>query len=132
MPNRWKRTILYGGYLLLLTLPLLEMSVRIWGYSERHIYDPIYTSFDLSEDIPYIHKPNLLQARARGLAVINTDSLGMRAKTSGMIYAPSNPRNIALPLSGIPTRLGKASPILKTHSRKYWKIFSISNNRRWL
>jgi hypothetical protein len=65
MPKRWKRTILYGGYLLFVTLPLIENGVRMWGYSERHIYDPIYTSFDPSEDIPYIHKPNLVHARAR-------------------------------------------------------------------
>jgi len=45
MPKRWKRTILYGGYLLLITLPLLEIGVRMWGYSARYIYDPIYTSF---------------------------------------------------------------------------------------
>ncbi|MBA3967500.1 MAG: hypothetical protein H0X47_17340 [Nitrospirales bacterium] len=48
----WKRTLSYAGYLLLVTLPLLEMGVRMWGFAERHIYDPIYWSFEPSEDIP--------------------------------------------------------------------------------
>lgn len=98
MPKRSKRTILYGGYLLLVTLSLLEIGSRLWGYSERHIYDPIYSSFELSEDIPYIHKSNLIQAQARGLPVINTDGLGLRSQTSGTVYGPQQLGNIALPL----------------------------------
>jgi hypothetical protein len=98
MPKSLKRTILYGGHLLLVAFLMLEIGVRIWGYSESHTYDPIYTSFEPSEDIPYIHKPNLIQAQARGLPVINTDSLGLRSKTSGTVYGPQQLGNIALPL----------------------------------
>jgi len=92
------RKLLTVGYILLITLVALEMSVRIWGFSEPHIYDPIYTSFDRTEDIPYIHKPNLTEARARGLAVINTDSLGLRTKRAGASYGakPLNQYRIAL------------------------------------
>lgn len=100
MPKRIKRTILFGGYLLLITIFLLEIGVRMWGYAERHLYDPIYASFDLSEDIPYIHKANLTQARARGLAVINTDSLGLRAITSGMVYGTKQPREYRIAIAG--------------------------------
>jgi len=48
--------------------------------------DPIYMPFPAAADIPYVHKPGLANARARGLAVINTDSLGLRAKISGATY----------------------------------------------
>lgn len=110
MPKRWKRTILYGGYLLLITVPLLEIGVRMWGYSARNIYDPIYTSFEGSEDIPYIHKPNLVQARARGLAVINTDSLGLRAKTSGMVYGPKQLHEYRIAIVGDSNTFGEGVP----------------------
>ncbi len=68
------------GYLSLITFFILEIGVRLWGHSEPHIYDPIYRPFEQSEDIPYVHKPNLVQAHARGLAIINTDSLGLRGR----------------------------------------------------
>lgn len=110
MPKRLTRTILYGGYLLLVTLPLLEMGVRIWGYSERHLYDPIYRAFEPSEDIPYIHKPNLVQARARGLAVINTDSLGLRAKTSGTVYGTKQPDEYRIAIVGDSNTFGEGIP----------------------
>jgi hypothetical protein len=125
VPKRLMRTILYRGYLLLVTLPLLEIGVRIWGYSERHLYDPIYMAFEPCEDIPYIHKPNLVQARARGLAVINTDSLGLRAKTSGTVYGTKQPGEYRITIVGDSKRLGRASQILKTHSRRCWKTRSI-------
>jgi hypothetical protein len=43
---------------------MLEVAVRIWGYAQPHIYDPIYRPYDRTKDIPYIHKPNLTEARA--------------------------------------------------------------------
>jgi hypothetical protein len=110
MPKRLTRAILYGGYLLLVTLPLLEIGVRIWGYSERHLYDPIYRAFEPSEDIPYIHKPNLVQARARGLAVINTDSLGLRAKTSGTVYGTKQPDEYRIAIVGDSNTFGEGIP----------------------
>jgi len=80
------RKFLVAVGVVLITLGAFEVVVRIWGYSQRHIYDPIYTAFDHSPDIPYIHKANLIQARARGLAVIDTDSLGLRTKRAGAVY----------------------------------------------
>jgi hypothetical protein len=82
----------------------------MWGYSERHIYDPIYMSFEPSEDIPYIHKSNLIQARARGLAVINTDSLGLRSKTSGTVYGPKQPQEYRIAIVGDSFTFGEGVP----------------------
>ncbi|WP_447963845.1 SGNH/GDSL hydrolase family protein [Nitrospira sp. Ecomares 2.1] len=110
MPKRLKRILLYAGYLLIVTLPLLEIGVRIWGYSEHHIHDPIYTSFESSEDIPYIHKPNLLQARARGLAVINTDSLGLRSKAAGAVYGLKQPQEYRIAIAGDSVTFGEGIP----------------------
>jgi lysophospholipase L1-like esterase len=89
---------------------MLEIGVRIWGYSERNIYDPIYTSFEPGEDIPYIHKPNLKQARALGLAVINTDSLGLRSKTSGMVIGPKQPKEYRIGIVGDSVTFGEGIP----------------------
>jgi len=94
------RKLLGAGSVLLITLIMLEVAVRIWGYAQPHIYDPIYRPYDRTEDIPYIHKPNLAQARARGLAVINTDSLGLRAKIAGASYGAKQPNEYRIALIG--------------------------------
>jgi hypothetical protein len=67
----------------------VEIGVRLSGYSEHHLCDPIYMPFAAArQEIPYVHKPNLSHLRARGLAIINTDSLGLRSKNVGEKYAP--------------------------------------------
>ncbi len=81
-----------------LVLVGLEIGVRLWGYSEPHMHDPIYAPFAQSEDIPYVYKANLVGARARGLAIINTDDRGLRTKTPGVSYGAksSNEYRIAI------------------------------------
>ncbi len=110
MPKRFSRAVLYGGYLLFMTVPLLESGVRIWGYSDRHIYDPIYTSYEPSVEIPYIHKPNLVQAHARGMAVINTDNMGLRSKTPGTVYGPKQPGEYRIAIVGDSVTFGEGIP----------------------
>jgi hypothetical protein len=83
MIRRLLRKLLFLLYLSVTTFTLLEICVRVWGYSEHHLCDPIYMPFSGAQEIPYIHKPNLSNARARGLAIINTDGMGLRSKTSG-------------------------------------------------
>ncbi len=94
------RTLLAALCVLLITLIGLEVAVRVWGYSQRHLYDPIYKPFEQSQDIPYIHKPNLVQAKARGFAVVNTDSLGLRAKSSGTLYGAKQPSEYRIAIAG--------------------------------
>jgi hypothetical protein len=101
------RKLLVAACVLLITLVALEVVVRIWGYSQRHIYDPIYMSFDRTGDIPYIHKPNLTQASARGLAVINTDSLGLRAKIVGASYGVKEPNEYRIAVVGDSVTFGE-------------------------
>ena len=88
MIRRFPKRLAFAIYLSVLTLILVEIGVRLSGYSEHHLCDPIYMPFAAAHDeIPYVHKPNLSHVRARGLAVINTDSLGLRSKTVGERYA---------------------------------------------
>ena len=94
------RKILVAVWVVLITVGALEAVVRVWGYSQRHIYDPIYTAFERSPDIPYIHKPNLTRARARGLAVINTDSFGLRAKIAGASYGAKQANEYRIAIVG--------------------------------
>jgi hypothetical protein len=63
--RRLLRKLVAAASLALVILVALELTVRIWGYSERHIYDPIYTSYERTAEIPSVHKPNLVQARYR-------------------------------------------------------------------
>jgi hypothetical protein len=83
MIKRLCRKLLFILYLTVVTFTLLEICVRFWGYSEHHLCDPIYMPLANAQGIPYVHKPNLSNARARGLAVINTDELGLRAMIAG-------------------------------------------------
>jgi len=110
MTRKTIRQLLATTYVLFITLIALEVAVRMWGYSERHIYDPIYTSFDRTEEIPYIHKSNLKEARARGLAVINTDSLGLRAKNVGASYGVKQPNEYRIALVGDSVTFGEGVP----------------------
>jgi hypothetical protein len=86
MKKRWLRKLIFAVYLLVVSSVLLEIGVRVVGYSEQHLCDPIYTTFQPSSEIPYVHKSNLVNARARGLAIVNTDSLGLRSMKSGERY----------------------------------------------
>lgn len=100
MIKKLLRKLLVASYVLLITLVALEVAVRIWGVSQRHIYDPIYTTFARTGDIPYVHKPDLTQARARGLAIINTDSLGLRSTTAGSLYGAKQPNEYRIAVIG--------------------------------
>lgn len=100
MIKKFLQKLLVSVCVLLITLVALEFTVRIWGISQRHIYDAIYTTFDRTGDIPYVHKPNLVQARARGLTIINTDSLGLRTTTAGSLYGAKQPNQYRIAVMG--------------------------------
>ena len=110
MFSRPIRTFLVAAWVALLAVLGLEGAVRIWGYAEHNIYDPIYTSFDGTPDIPYVHKPNLKAARARGLSVINTDSLGLRAKSAGASYGAKRPGEYRIAIVGDSCTFGEGVP----------------------
>lgn len=95
-------------YLSVVTLALLEIGVRLSGYAAHHLWDPIHMPFaPAPTEILYVHKPNLAHARARGLAVINTDSLGLRSMTVGERYAPHQAREYRIALVGDSVTFGE-------------------------
>jgi hypothetical protein len=108
MIRRLSKRLVFAVYVSIATILLLEGGVRLSGYSEHHICDPIYMPFAAApKDIPYVHKPNLSQVRARGLAVINTDSLGLRSKTVGEKYAPREANEYRIALVGDSVTFGE-------------------------
>ena len=107
MKRRLIKKLLFALYLLVITFTLLEIVVRVIGYSEHHICDPIYMAFSTEQGIPYVHKPNLSQARARGLSIINTDSLGLRSKTVGAQYAPRQANEYRIAIVGDSVTFGE-------------------------
>jgi hypothetical protein len=78
-PFRHPRLFVYPIFFLLATLILLEIGVRVWGYSDGYIYEPIYMPFGDGTSIPFIHKPHLNHALARSRTYIDTDEFGLRS-----------------------------------------------------
>ena len=79
MRRRLIKTLLYMLFVLAVVVVGVEVGVRIWGYSEHYIYDPIYMAYDGAEDIPFVHKPDLRDVRGRGNARLDTDGRGLRS-----------------------------------------------------
>jgi hypothetical protein len=100
MWRRWRKRVLYLLYVVIIVVVALEVGVRIWGYSGHYIYDPIYMPFEAAAEIPFVHQPNLEQARARGLAVIDTDALGLRALEPGTTYGPKQAGEYRIAIAG--------------------------------
>jgi lysophospholipase L1-like esterase len=111
--KKFLRAILYFFYTLLIIFVLSEVLVRIWGYSDMYLYDPIYMPFAKSNEIPYVMKPNLKHARAHGNIWINTDSLGLRSSVPGRIYGKKKPDEYRIAIAGDSVTFGVGVP--KTH-----------------
>ncbi len=94
------KSILFTFVTILLTLALLEGMVRIWGYSDRYIYDPIYTSDDKCDPPLVVHKPNLKNALARDNTIINTDAMGLRSLVPGRVIGEKRPNTIRIAIAG--------------------------------
>ena len=107
VPRRSLRRTVAASSVVLITLGSLEGLVRMWGYSRPQIYDPIYRPFEKTDEIPYIHKANLIQARARGLAIISTDGLGLRTTGGGRVPGPKPPGEYRIALVGDSVTFGE-------------------------
>lgn len=95
-------------YISAATFALLEVGVRVSGYSEHHLCGPIYARFEEApEEIPYVHRPNLRGARGRGLSVVNTDSLGLRSNVPGESYGARAPGEFRVAVVGDSVTFGE-------------------------
>ena len=88
----------------------LELAVRLSGYANQWIYDPIYAPFPEADDLPYIHKPGLESAYARDRVRIHTDSLGNRSLVSGREYGPRNAGQLRIAVFGDSLTFGHGLP----------------------
>ncbi|MDX1523730.1 MAG: SGNH/GDSL hydrolase family protein [Anaerolineae bacterium] len=95
-----KRVVFFSIYNVIIILVLLEIAVHFWGYSQHYLSDPIYMSFEESDEIPYILQPNLDNARAPGIIWINTDELGLRSLIPGEPYQPKTPNTYRIAIMG--------------------------------
>lgn len=108
--KRFLRGILYFFYIFLIIFFLLEVLVRIWGYSDMYLYDPIYMPFAKSKEIPYVMKPDLKHVRAHGNIWINTDSLGLRSTVPGRTYGKKKPDEYRIAIAGDSVTFGVGVP----------------------
>ncbi len=77
--KRLVRGLLFSGYLFATTFLLLEIAVRVWGYADRYIYDPIYMPFEKSDEISFVLKQQHLRgAHGRSKTLVDTDELRLR------------------------------------------------------
>jgi hypothetical protein len=76
-----RRALLPALLLLGLTLAMtgaLELAVRLSGYSDRYVYDPVYRPSEDPEAIAYLHRPFLRDALGHSRTRFSTDALGLR------------------------------------------------------
>ncbi len=62
----------------LVTVAALELAVRLSGYADRYVYDPVYRPSEAPEAIAYVHRPFLRNALGHGRVRFSTDALGLR------------------------------------------------------
>jgi hypothetical protein len=120
------RVCLFLIYMLLIILLFLEILVRVWGYSERYFYDPIYLPYSQCQEIPYVMKPNLHHVRAHGNIRINTDALGLRSPVPARTYTNKQPGEYRIAFVGNSVTFGVGVPTGKT----YPEILEKSLNHR--
>jgi hypothetical protein len=102
-------------YMLLFILVFLEILVRVWGYSQRYFYDPIYLPYSQCQEIPYVMKPNLHHVRAHGNIRINTDALGLRSPVPARTYTNKQPGEYRIAFVGDSVTFGVGVPTGKTY-----------------
>lgn len=126
--RRLTKRLLLVVYLSAATFALFEVGVRVSGYSEHHLCDPIYTRFeDAPDEIPYVHKPNLSGARGRGLSIVNTDSLGLRSDIAGETYGARAPGEYRIAIVGDSVTFGEG---VREGRETFAKILEAELNRR--
>lgn len=96
-PPRTVRRAAGFGFLLLATS---ELTLRLSGFAEPHLYDPIYAPYPGSAEIPYVHKPGLKDARGRGSSRVSTDALGLRCVEPGRRYPAKRPGELRIAVVG--------------------------------
>jgi hypothetical protein len=123
------RSILYLAYLAIITLLITEVLIRLWGYSEIYLYDPIYMPFPENNEIPFILKPNLVNVRAHGNIRINTDALGLRSAIPGERYIKKNSDEYRIAFLGNSNTFGVGMAFEDTFPHKIENLLNTMQHR---
>lgn len=94
------RLLLSLAIISIITFVFLEIAVRVVGYSTVYFYDPIYMPFAENDQIPFVIKPDLRNARAHGNIYIHTDRLGLRSLMPGRAYGGKSENEYRVALLG--------------------------------
>jgi len=125
-----RKIVIYSLWAIPMTLVMLELSVRLWGYSEHYLYDPIYMPYLQAEEIPYIHKPGLRDVRARGEVQLYTDRLGLRSSEASRAEYPVKAENeIRIAVAGDSLTFGEG---IENNEDTYCSVLEQYLNRRTL
>lgn len=109
------KLLLFAVYIILATAVLLEIAVRLWGYAEMYLYDPVYMPFPKSPEIPFVLKPNLKNVRAHGNIRVHTDSLGLRSLAPGQEYGEKGPEEFRIAIVGDSVTFGDGVATAETY-----------------
>ncbi len=118
------RILFYCFSMVLVILILLEILVRVWGYSRMYLYDPMYMPFAGSPEIPYVMKPNLHHVRAHGNIWINTDALGLRSSVPARTYGNNRAGEYRIAFVGDSVTFGVGVPTGETYPEVVEKILN--------
>lgn len=84
--------------------------------------------YEKNNSIPYVHKPNLVDARGRGCVIFNTDNIGLRAAVSGACYGPKMANEYRIAIAGNSFTFGEG--VRKTEDTYCQVLERILNNQR--
>ena len=107
-----------GEVLLVVVLCVLlcEITIRVWGYSDIYMYDPIYQPFPQSDQLNYIIQPNLKDVRGPGKITFSTNEIGLRSLESGEKVPPKSPGEFRIAVLGDSVTFGQGVPTQDTFS----------------
>jgi lysophospholipase L1-like esterase len=122
------KNILIATLIASATILLLEVTARLWGYSEKDIYDKIYMKYDNNDEIPFILKPNLIEARARGNIFIATNDKGLRTAIPGEIIGQKKDNEFRIAIIGDSITFGEGVKAEETFCMVVQRILNQSQN----
>ncbi|MGH9383080.1 MAG: SGNH/GDSL hydrolase family protein [Vicinamibacterales bacterium] len=118
--------VLAGLFVALLTL---EVALRVRGDYEREVYDAVYqVPSRCHDEIPYVLKANLANARGRGLALLSTDSLGLRSNAVGTTYAAKKVGEFRIGIAGDSVTFGEG---VWLNEDTYAQVLQRALRERW-
>ena len=128
--SKLKYYIFFLLALVVISIFLCELIIRLWGYSDIYMYDPIYRPYPMCNEINYVLKSSLKNARGPTNTFFNTDQLGLRAMTSGEKIPPKQKDDYRIMVIGDSVTFGQGIPTEGTFCSIMEKDLAGRGNRR--